>query len=181
MLWLRETIQTGHPAFIDKALDAATRIKTPAKELERRYARHLTDTTGNTIAAACFGTDDPDMLTEADRFCIRTLKGAKSDGFGFDDDEAAARFREHPELVPHTLENCLYELAFHHDLYRLRNAATGWDGPPELYARETFTISLLAEIRPRHKAEAKAVLSYLLNNDLKNNRHFDIILENLLG
>ncbi|MCT7653972.1 hypothetical protein MBH78_02655 [Oceanimonas sp. NS1] len=110
MLWLRETIQTGHPAFIDKALDAATRIKTPPKKLERRYAQYLATTTGNTMAAAFgsiffadleslakrvrektinrteaaarFGTDDPDMMTEADRFCIRVLKGAEVTALG---------------------------------------------------------------------------------------------------
>lgn len=210
MLWLRETIQTGHPAFIDKALDAATRIKTPPKELERRYAQYLATTTGNTMAAAFgsiffadleslakrvrektinrteaaarFGTDDPDMMTEADRFCIRVLKGAKEGQFGgIDDDDAAARFQEHPELVPHTLEDCLYELAFHRDLYRLRCAATDWDGPQELYARERFTVSLLAQIRPRHKAEAKAVLQYLIDYDHKDDNHFDATLENLLS
>lgn len=209
VLWLRETIQTGNPALIEKALAAAERIKTPPRELESRYAQYLLASTGNTMtaafgsigfanlrglaertrakaisqaeAAARFG-DDPDMMTEADRFCVRVLKGARAGRHdGIDDGDAAARFRRHPELMPHTLEDCLNELAFWDDLYRLRNAATGWDGPEEVYAREHFTVSLLAEIRPRHKAEAKAVLRYLIDHDRKDSQHFDATLENLLS
>ncbi|WP_051603307.1 sigma-70 region 4 domain-containing protein [Simplicispira psychrophila] len=37
MLWLREVVATGDGDLIAKALQAAERIKTPAKELERRY------------------------------------------------------------------------------------------------------------------------------------------------
>ncbi|MBL1376254.1 transposase family protein [Zobellella iuensis] len=207
ILWLRELIQTEHPDFIDKALKAASRIKTPAKELERRYAQFLSASTGNNMAAA-FGSfnfadleflakrarerainraeasarfgGDPDMVTEADRFCVRVLKGAKEGQYGgVDNDDAADRFREHTELMPRTLEDCLYELAFHHDIYRLRNAATGSDGPPELFARQVFTESLLAEIRPRSKGEARAVFRYLCDQEVEMN-NFEAIIDNLL-
>ena len=55
VLWLREVVATGDGDLIAKALEAAQRIQTPAKELERRYADYLVRSTGNTLAAA-FGS-----------------------------------------------------------------------------------------------------------------------------
>lgn len=122
------------------------------------------------------------MMTEADRFCIAALEGAKQGKYGgIDAEDAAARLRKHSELMPHTLDDCLYELAFWQDIYRLRNAATSWDGPEESIAREDFIISLLSEIRPRNKPEAKSVLRYMFDDDRRDSQHFDAIVENLLN
>ena len=56
MLWLREVCNTGDPALIAKALQAAERIKTPAKELELRYGRHLIAAAGGDTFAGVFGS-----------------------------------------------------------------------------------------------------------------------------
>ena len=56
MLWLREVVATGDADLIRKALQAAERIKTPAKELELRYGRHLIAAAGGDIFAGVFGS-----------------------------------------------------------------------------------------------------------------------------
>lgn len=65
MLWLREVCSTGDPALIAKALQAAQRIQTPAKELERRYGDYLARTTGNTLAAAFGSINFADLASHA--------------------------------------------------------------------------------------------------------------------
>jgi len=60
-LWLALVIDTGDAAQISKALKAAEAIKTPVKELMRRYSAHLLATTGNPIKAV-FGTMGVDDL-----------------------------------------------------------------------------------------------------------------------
>lgn len=107
VLWLREVLKTGNAGHIAKALEAAKRIKTPLKELEHRYVKHLCSTNpGNTMAAlfSSFGFADLDDLakssaakaairhegiarfgseaalfadTPAERFCIEALKGLR--------------------------------------------------------------------------------------------------------
>lgn len=52
MLWLRRVVETGDADLIAKALEAAKRITTPAKELELRYGRHLAATAGSSFFAA---------------------------------------------------------------------------------------------------------------------------------
>ena len=56
MLWLREVVATGDAGLIAKALQAAERIKTPAKELELRYGRHLIAAAGGDTFAGVFGS-----------------------------------------------------------------------------------------------------------------------------
>ncbi len=56
MLWLREVVATGDAGLIAKALEAAERIKTPAKELELRYGRHLIAAAGGNTFAGVFGS-----------------------------------------------------------------------------------------------------------------------------
>lgn len=41
VLWLREVINTGQAGLIEKAMEAAKRIKTPLKDLEKRYLDYL--------------------------------------------------------------------------------------------------------------------------------------------
>ena len=66
VLWLREVIKTGQAALIEKAMQAATRIKTPLKDLEKRYLDHLSARNpGNwTVAFQTFGFADLEGLAQ---------------------------------------------------------------------------------------------------------------------
>lgn len=212
VLWLRSIINTGQAALIQRAMEAAKRIKAPLDVLEKRYRDHLTTTNpGNLFAAlSSFGFADLESLsvraidenrlrlegvarfgddlladTEADTFCIEALRGLEASGqFGdFDKGQVAARFNAHPDLMPHTLADCLYELDFSHQLYQLRHAVDrdASDGPQEASARDWFVFGLLAEIRPRDKAEALTVFRYLVASERDNMPEAEAILCNLIG
>ena len=212
VLWLRSIINTGQAALIQRAMEAAKRIKTPLDLLEKRYRDHLTTTSpGNLFAAlSSFGFADLESLsvraidqhrlrleggarlgdalladTEAESFCIDALRGLEATGqFGdFDKGQVAARFNAHPDLLPHTLTDCLYELDYWDQLYRLRNAVDrdASDGPVESTARDWFVFGLLAEIRPRDKAEALAVFRYLIASERDDMAEAEAILCNLIG
>ena len=212
LLWLRSIISTGQTALIERAMEAAKRIKTPFDVLEKRYSAHLlANCNGNVFATfgsigfadleklasrsieqhrlrlegvARFG-DDLLADTDAEVFCIEALRGMKRSGplLDYDKDKVAARFNAHPELMPHTLADCLYELDYWHQLYWLRDAADHYasDGPAESTAREWFVFGLLAEIRPRDKAEALAVFRYLVASDRDDMPEAEAILCNLIG
>lgn len=66
VLWLREVIKTGRTDLIEKAMLAAKRIKTPLKDLEKRYLDHLTARNpGNwTVAFQTFGFADLEALAQ---------------------------------------------------------------------------------------------------------------------
>ena len=72
VLWLREVIATGQADLIEKAMTAAKRIKTPLKDLEKRYLDHLTARNpGNwVIGLQTLGFADLDGLA---RGSIKTL------------------------------------------------------------------------------------------------------------
>lgn len=55
VLWLRDCINTAHPMLIEKALEAFGKIKTPAKDLEKRYCDYLVRASGGNPLAAIFG------------------------------------------------------------------------------------------------------------------------------
>lgn len=212
VLWLRAVINTGDAALIDKAMEAATRIKTSLKTLEERYTAFLVATNpGNLFASfASLGFDDLKRLAEkaierrcrqteararfgdalfeptpAELFCIGALAGLEPDGqmHDFDQSEVAARFKDHPELMPQTLADCLHELRFWSDLYWLRAAVCfeGGDPVPEGSARDWFVFEMLAEIRPRTKEEAVAVLRYLGEEKRMDASKTEAILMNLVG
>lgn len=213
VLWLRQVIGTGQAALIERAMLAAKKIKTPMPKLEKRYSDHLLRTTGNPFAGlSAIGFGDLEGLatksierlaleteararfgdrlfadTDAELFCIEALAGLKPSGIGlFDDDEAAARFKAKPALLPHTLADCLHELTYWDALYRLRRAARisiddNCEGPDEATARRHFTFALLAEIRPRTRDESKAALRYLIEQGRKDDKAADAILSNLVG
>lgn len=152
VLWLRQVIQTGHPALIDQALARARGIGTPAEVLERRYAAFLAgQNPGSEFVAALSSIGFADLeklaretikreqrrseaaarfgervfdLTPAEAFCAEALAGLEPRGmFGeFDHGESEAAFQSHPALLPHTLGDCLAELDYWGALYRLRNA-----------------------------------------------------------
>lgn len=197
VLWLREVIGTGQAALIDKAMEAAKKIKTPLKTLEKRYTDWLgKENPGNLFATfASIGFDDLEGLarrsiqkaarqhearsrfgdalfedTEAERFCIDTLHGLKPDHMGFyADSEADQRFKAHPEMLPNTLADCLHEISYWNELSALRYAVDGLgDDPPEDYARRSFAFRMLGRIRPRSKEEALQVMRWLLS-DKQNN------------
>jgi hypothetical protein len=212
VLWLRSIIKTGNAAHIETALEAAKRIKTPLDDLEKRYTRLLSDADpGNWTAVfktigfanleglarsaiadhhtrvegrARFG-DRAMYETDAEVFCAEVLDGAKAGQRGsIDEADIAARFKARPDLMPHTLADCLYELDYWHELYRLRSAfcdsSIDAEGSQEACAREHFVFGLLAEIRPRHRDEAKAVLRYLIAGDRRDMADAEGILENLI-
>lgn len=212
VLWLRSIISTGQAALIDRAMEGAKKIKTPLSVLEKRYRDYLVTTNPGHLFAAMssFGFADLEALatraveqhrlrqegaarfgddlladTEAETFCIEALRGLKATGqFGdFDKSEVAARFNAHPELLPHTLADCLYELGYWDHLYRLRNAVDrdASDGPPEATARDWFVFGLLAQIRPRDKTEALAVFRYLVASQRDDMAESEAILCNLIG
>jgi hypothetical protein len=126
-----------------------------------------------------------EVVTEAEAFCIEALRGLEANGQlgDFDKGAVADRFYAHLELMPHTLTDCLYELDYWSKLYWLRNAVDrdASDGPAESTARDWFVFGLLAEIRPRDKAEALAVFRYLVASDRDDMAEAEAILCNLIG
>lgn len=151
LLWLRSVIATGQAGAIATALEASKKIKTPLKELEKRYTDFLRlNNPGNPFAtfasigfgdleplanrsviqhqrrveaAARFG-DDIWLDTQPEAFCLDTLRGLELVGrFGdLDKAQVAERFKAFPALMPNTLYDCLHELAYWNQLYLLRNA-----------------------------------------------------------
>jgi hypothetical protein len=135
--------------------------------------------------AARFGNDVL-ALTDAENFCVTALVGLEPDGSccTFDEAEVAKRFKARPELMPNTLTDCLYEQAFWSDLYRLRRAMDpdSYGLSEETTARDFFVFGLMAEIRPRSKDEAMAVLRYMLDENYRMGRSkTGAILTNLIG
>lgn len=101
--------------------------------------------------------------TPAEQFCEKALKRCKGfkDYINNDKAEVAKRFRKHADLMPHTLDDCLHEIAYWDRLYALRHAAGEWgDGMHEAIARDWFVQDLLSEIKPRNQHEALRVLDY---------------------
>lgn len=152
VLWLQKVVATGNRGLIDKALEAAKQIKTPMKDLAKRYTEHVSRASGGHFGAVLatfgfgeledqakeaikraalyheamsrFGTEEA-LFAElpAERVCRLALKRLKRDDFGmYDDAHARARFEKRPELVPGTISDCLYAIEFWHHLYSLRNA-----------------------------------------------------------
>ena len=210
LLWLRAVISTGQAGLIERAMEAAKRIETPFKELEKRYHDYLhVSQPGNFFATfGAIGFADLDSLakksimreqrrcealarfgdaifddTRAEVFCTEMLRGLdpRKDVIGYDKHEAAERFKQCPEYLPNTLADCLYELDYWSQLYRLRNAYdSDYDTSPESSAREWFIFGLLAEIRPRNRDEAKAVLKYMRDHERTDMDESDDIMDNLL-
>ncbi|WP_270687999.1 hypothetical protein [Aeromonas sp. D3] len=213
VLWLRQVIEIGDPARIEQAKEAAGRIATPLDELEKRYSKWLlARSSGNPFATfGSIGLANLDALakraieqranqaeavgrfggelwaeTKAEWFCIEAMRSVEQDRLlEYDKTQAAERFKALPELMPHTLADCLWELNYWDGLYRLRHASDRkyMDQRQEVYARYDFVFSLLAELRPRSSDEAKAVLRHLLTSShTEGNRIADVeaILNNLI-
>ena len=56
VLWLRQVVQTGDAALIAKAMQAAERIQTPEKQLEKRYGDYLMRVSNGNTMQAVFGS-----------------------------------------------------------------------------------------------------------------------------
>lgn len=212
VLWLREVIRTGQPGPIAAAMEAAKKITTPMKDLEKRYSHHLSEANpGHFFATfASFGFGDLESLatnsietlrlkveaearfggdtiwqdTPAEQFCEKALKRCKGfkDYINNDKTEVSKRFRKHADLMPHTLSDCLYELAYWQHLYRLRNAAGECgDGQHQAIAREWFVEGLLAVIPPQNDKEAQQVLDYAAYADSIEHGHLIAIARNLIS
>jgi hypothetical protein len=71
MLWLREVVDTGDADLIETAMEAAKCIKTPAKEIELRYAHYLAQAHGSAMMAALGSMDFADLTRYASRVMDR--------------------------------------------------------------------------------------------------------------
>ena len=212
VLWLREAVQTGDAALIATAIEAAKRVKTPAKELEKRYGDYLMRASGGNTMQAVFGSIDFANLegladgvldkqerrreavarfgseagvfadTAPELFCIQALAKLKPKGMfrSYPLQPTCAAFEAYPDKRPHTLSDCLNELAFWDSLYHLRSAWPDYyDDLPQVSARRDYLRHCLSVLRCKGKDEAKAVLRYLVDNDMRDDA--DPILENLIG
>lgn len=124
--------------------------------------------------------------TPAEQFCIDALAGLKPNDSGYMDltDVVISRFQSRPEYAPNTLSDCLHELAYWQDLYRLRNAVNrdAGDQWQEVSVRESFVFTRMAGIRPRSTLEALSVMRYMLDDDnsAKDRTGADDIFMNLV-
>jgi len=124
--------------------------------------------------------------TPAEQFAIDALASLKAPHKRFgqlDTNQVDKRFQAHPELMPHTLSDCLYELAYWDALSSLRSGADrDWPGlGVESYARECFAYRTLARIRPKSKPEAIAVFRYLAASERMHHAETEGVLLNLIG
>ena len=217
MLWLREVIETGDSELIATAMQAAERIKTPAKELERRYADYLARASGGNTLTAMFGSMNfADLTGHAARvldkqarqreavarfgseaavfaetatelFCINALAKVKTckQWRTYPLKGANAAFEARAAMRPHTLGDCLAELAYWNDLYRLRSAWPDAGDPlPQVQAREDYLHHCMGVLRIKDRGEAREVLRYLVSDhgrESVDEETTDLILANLVG
>lgn len=216
MLWLREVIQTGDSALIATAIEAAKRVKTPVKELERRYGDYLLRASGgNTMqavfrsmgfgdlqglakgvldrqarcreAVARFGSEAAVFTdTAPELFCIQVLAKLKPKGMfrSYPLQPTCAAFEAHTDKRPHTLSDCLAELAFWDALYHLRRAwPNSGDDLPQVSARRDYLHRCMGVLRCKGREEAKGVLRYLAGpgQDAMDEEATDLMLQNLIG
>lgn len=210
LLWLRQVIETGDPVRIDQAKEAAGRITTPLDELERRYGRWLVASTGHVMAGlGSIGFANLDGLAErtikrrareaeaigrfggelwddtpAEVFCLEALRTVERVEWDYPPEQVADRFKARTELMPHTLSDCLHELAYWNDLHYLRKACDtsgDYEHRMESSARDWFIFGLLAELRPRTREEAKNAFRYLMTSDRQDMPEAEQILENLVS
>jgi hypothetical protein len=211
VLWLRAVISTGQAPLIEKAREAARRIKTPLKELEKRYTAHLARANpGNPFATmSSIGFADLSKLEEksiqlaarrqeaktrfgdslfsdtpAECFCAESLSSVAKgkNGWSLDPDQVDVRFNERADYRPATLSDCIHELTFWDQLYWLRNAVDrDIEDSEQADARKEFVFRCLARIRPRNANEAASVLRYLIDHDRMGRTETNSILLNLIG
>ena len=124
--------------------------------------------------------------TEPELFCIQALAKVKREGrFGdYPLKPTCAAFEAHTDKRPHTLSDCLVELAFWDALYHLRSAwKNSGDDLPQVSARRDYLHRCMGVLRCKGKDEAKAVLRYLAGpgQDAMDEEATDLVLQNLIG
>lgn len=211
VLWLHQVIKTGQASLIEKAMKAAARIKTPLKDVEKRYMTYLAKTYPGNFGAMLSSlgfADLEDMAsravekkahqqeaharfgdalftnTAAEDFCEEVLSGLDTCkmGWSLDKKQVDSRLEKHPDLLPQTLTDCLYELKFWRDLYWLRNAGDGsCDHSMEAQARDDFAFRRMALLRARTPDEAIAVFRYMAEHEYMDRTETNDILLNLIA
>jgi len=214
VLWLEAVVGTGDATHIQKAMEAIKSIKTPLKELGKRYsALMMAAHPGNFLAGLRF-VDFGDLNklanhavnkvkrqnealsrfnsvgelyeeTPAEQFCIEALHGIniKDGDWKLPQDECNKRFLNHQDMLPFTLSDCLFEISYWHELYSLRNTFGNTEHEFQVNAREYFIREyMMANIVPRNRGEALAVLEYLIQTDLSRDlrEETSAILRNLV-
>lgn len=181
MMFLRETnggndmaaiLQSMNFANLEGCASAAQRETIRKAELVARFGSEALTWRYDEL----LGDDDPlnrdPATTPADDFCAQALMGIDY----YNDEAVKAVFDNIPEYIPHTLNDCLYELAFWGELYRL-----SLHDCPLTSAREHYAFSLMARIRPRDSAEAQAVMKYMIENKRLDHVPTNDILMNLVS
>ncbi|MCP3022273.1 hypothetical protein [Cupriavidus basilensis] len=212
VLWLQSIVGTGSQALIDKAMEAVKLIKTPMKILEDRYAAHLRSSGAHPLqivfgtvgfgdleeqakraietsrnrheALARFGNvESLAKDTPAEEACRKALRGLKRGVADFyDDEQARERFSRNHDLVPATIDDCLYARVYWSKLYRLRNATAEFGDPlPQGYAHESYCLAMLARIMPRDFTEAESAFDHLYESDSSGAKEGKSILRNLIA
>ena len=147
-----------------------------------------TSKAGKPFAVARFGSDAAVFAdTAPELFCMDALAKVKR-GREWDDyplKAACTAFEAHAAMRPHTLGDCLAELAYWNALYRLRSAwPNSGDQLPQVSAREDYLHHCMGLLRPKDRAEAKEVLRYLVSDhgkEMVDEDATDLILLNLVG
>ena len=211
MLWLQEVVETGQADLISQAIEAAKQIKTPVKELQDRYLKHLVSTNPNNSFSFIFSTINFGNLeslgnsavgkhllqkeatarfgdnlfddTPAEVWCEEVLKDVVcgENQIFLPDDVCRKLFSEQTEYLPHTLSDCLHELRYWNELIRLRDSHDCGDNSPQTNARDSFVFWSLSQIRPLNKSEAIAVFHYMSEHDAMDRTETNDILLNLIG
>lgn len=211
VLWLREVICTGQADLIAKARQAAAKIKTPLKDIEKRYTEYLARAHPGNFAAvfSSFGFADLEGLadraieratrqreararfgdaifddTPAEQFCVDALKRVRKGKreWGLDAAQVDKRFDARPDQRPATLTDCVAELTYWRELYWLRHAVGDCgDTSDQVSARDDYVFRMLSRIPPRDVDEAVMVFHYLTSNDGMDRVHTGAIILNLIG
>lgn len=214
VLWLHEVIATGSRDLIERAKEAAKRIKTPMKELEQRHnnlqrlrgqrgepmsfyyglgefehaaERSIEKADRRREAMARFGTAEAifaDQPAEvACRRAFRGLKAPRDDLESYDEQQADERFIKRLDLAPHSLDDCLYALAYWRQLYWLRHSLDCYRADRHRSASEHdyFLVRSLARLKPRSKDEAMAVHCYVYDENHVAREDAEAITRNLVA
>lgn len=124
--------------------------------------------------------------TDTERFCIAALASVKARKAwpSYALKAVCIAFDMQADMRPHSLDDCLFELAYWNGLYQLRRAWPDAGDPlPQVSAREDYLHDCMGHLPPKSKAEAKDVLRYLTGpgRDAVSEEATDRILQNLVG
>lgn len=176
--WLRVTNENNPFALILGGFGFAN-LESLAKDSIKGKARR-------DEAIARFGTaDELFRLTPPEDLCKKALRGLKrsKDWGEYDAAAAVERFAKLPELVPHTLADCLHQQHYCDSLYWLRNEIDMYssDADPAGRAHDDYCFAMLANIPPRSKEEALQVYQHLEDKDGMDRNESPDILRNLIA